>query len=308
MAGRIEAALMSPDCPSWRSPKFSIVLDGGGSLLDGISADIRVDLRIQAAGLAHISIGQKDGRFLALGACGAEDTPQVILRLVTMLTNRGDEGCDRMRDLSSGYGSETVRAPVEELLISSEPPPKAQSQVHRLVGFQTGWFGIGVPFGAGNTKQWEAIADIADRFGTGEIRIAPSRCVLVPGVATDDCAELSRMARDHQLITEDDEPLLQVVACPGSPACSAAYGETRTLATGLSNAIRPLLAGGATMHVSGCGKSCARSGSADITIVHDRDGCKIDFGTSVLQTLASSAAPISELYEQLARFAASKRL
>jgi precorrin-3B synthase len=58
-----------------------------------------------------------------------------------------------------------------------------------------------------------------------------------------------------------------VIACPGAPACAAASAPTQAHAALLAEALRPLLARGATVHVSGCAKGCAHPGRADLTLV-----------------------------------------
>jgi sulfite reductase beta subunit-like hemoprotein len=82
--------------------------------------------------------------------------------------------------------------------------------------------------------------------------------------------------------------MLRVIACPGAPACSSAWGETRALARRLSARLAP----DRTLHVSGCSKGCASSEPADITIVHAADGCKLGFGLDVTQTSLAPADSI----------------
>jgi precorrin-3B synthase len=77
--------------------------------------------------------------------------------------------------------------------------------------------------------------------------------------------------RNEGLIVEAEDSRLAVAVCTGSPAC--ARGEAPALADAavLSDALAPLLADGFSLHVSGCTKSCAHPGSADLTLV-GRDG------------------------------------
>ena len=56
----------------------------------------------------------------------------------------------------------------------------------------------------------------------------------------------------------------------------------------------------ATLHVSGCEKSCAWSGAADITLVHGADGCRLGFGADVAQTSAHAALSVAAVRERLA--------
>lgn len=76
------------------------------------------------------------------------------------------------------------------------------------------------------------------------------------------------MPRGADLVTDADDPALRVIACSGAPRCGEAYADTRALASTLARHIPA----DARLHVSGCAKGCAHSGSADITLVATRDG------------------------------------
>jgi precorrin-3B synthase len=103
------------------------------------------------------------------------------------------------------------------------------------------------------------------------VRFTPWRVVLLEGVSIGAIAGL---------LDDPHDPLLHVDACPGAPSCPQATVVTRDLARRLA----PLVAG--RLHVSGCGKGCARSGPADITVT-GRDG-RYD-----LATQARAGAPPS---------------
>lgn len=108
---------------------------------------------------------------------------------------------------------------------------------------------FGVPFG-----QIEASL-LTRAIGSG-LRITPWRVLILEGIPP---------ANIPDLIADPASPLLRVDACPGAPACPQASVETRNLARRLA----PVVEG--RLHVSGCAKSCARSGPADITLT-GRDG------------------------------------
>ena len=78
-------------------------------------------------------------------------------------------------------------------------------------------------------------------------------------------------------INHPEAPELNVSACPGAPACSAASVETRDLAYALSKRTSR------SVHVSGCSKGCALPRKAEITLVGRagkfdlvRNGCSWD--------------------------------
>jgi precorrin-3B synthase len=96
----------------------------------------------------------------------------------------------------------------------------------------------------------ELPAEVLDRLGA--VRLTPWRMLVVEGPLPDDPA----------LITNPDDPLLRVVACPGAPFCPQAQGATRAVARHLAAHVPH----GRTLHVSGCAKGCACPHAADTTL------------------------------------------
>jgi precorrin-3B synthase len=121
----------------------------------------------------------------------------------------------------------------------------------RKLGLQSGFFGVGVPFGRLDAPQLAALSKTAD---ASEIRLSPWRALYIDAPVPD--------ARALGLIVDENDPLLRIEACPGAPACTSSSVDTR-------GAARRLAARGfdGTIHVSGCAKGCARSTPADLTLV-----------------------------------------
>jgi sulfite reductase beta subunit-like hemoprotein len=161
------------------------------------------------------------------------------------------------------------------------------------------WCGLELPFGSAEAEVFSALADLAERFGTGQVRLTPTRTVLLPGVSVADREPVEAFAREHRLSLERLVSGLRVVACSGAPACRSAQGETRRLALRLAEVVRIGAQATGTLHVSGCEKSCAWGGAADITLVHAADGCRLGFGTDVAQTSAMPMLSLDAVRERL---------
>jgi precorrin-3B synthase len=155
------------------------------------------------------------------------------------------------------------------------------------------WIELGLPFGSGDRATWEQLAHVASRYGSGEVRVTPFRTVLVPGIERERLAAALQLAEAAGWITAPDNPLLRVAACPGAPACSAANGNTRELASELA----PLLAAGQSLHVSGCAKGCAQSGAASLTLVCRPGGCSLGFDLTAAQTADTARLTLAEARE-----------
>lgn len=79
---------------------------------------------------------------------------------------------------------------------------------------------------------------------------------------------MREMPRGVDFVSDPDDPALRVIACSGAPRCRDANADTRALASALARHIPP----DARLHVSGCAKGCAHSGSADVTLVATHEG------------------------------------
>jgi len=166
------------------------------------------------------------------------------------------------------------------------------------------WFGIGIPFGAADAAQWQGLAELAERFGTGEIRLTAWRTVRLPLFAAQDAQALAVATQALHLITEPQDARLSLVACPGAPACASAQGSTRAAALMLA-AEAPLLFDGATMlHVSGCAKSCAHTGPATIALLADEDGYRLGLNASVTEIENTRPIPLNIITTHLRTLAA----
>ncbi|MBB3993096.1 precorrin-3B synthase [Sulfitobacter undariae] len=111
---------------------------------------------------------------------------------------------------------------------------------------------VAAPFG-----QIDAQALLAC-FATGVkgLRLTPWRALLLEG---------GQMPSGPAFIANPADPLLRVDACVGAPHCASAHAQTRILARQLA----PLSKG--RLHVSGCAKGCARSGTADVVLIAQGD-------------------------------------
>lgn len=288
LADALEPVLADSELTRGLAEKFLVVLSGGSDLFDELHADLRLEL--EASGRVRVRLGGTALRALDVGTCPSGEVAEVLRTLLRLLQEIPGEP-RRLRDLVELQGAAGLRA----LLAHFDFECKTIAAGWRAapLGFHTGlenWFGIELPFGSASAEDWTAIAEWAERFGRGEIRILPRR-VLLPGVSENDRGCLSERARQRHFMVERALPALQLVACSGAPACRSARGETRRLAGELAGLVRETLSGDATLHVSGCEKGCAWSGAADITLVHGTDGVRLGFGMDVAET--ARQAPLS---------------
>jgi precorrin-3B synthase len=305
VASELERMLLAFDRAASLPAKLAIVLDAAGecAALSQLRADVRVEVSGEEPARCRLSASAADGTRQDLGVCALGDVVARVRRLLSELADYNDRSGDaraRMSEMLAADGGETNAADGGE----NNPPLARAASVplwpSSLIGFHASarnWFGLAVPFGSADASLWLAIAALSEQYGDGEIRVTPSRSLLLLGVQSADAAQLAAAARQHGLLVEPGDPLLRVVACVGAPRCSAAWGETRELARTLAQQLPPGLA---SLHVSGCAKSCASSGPSDITLIRDADGCKLGFGLDAAQTALSPVMPIAAARRQLA--------
>lgn len=128
-------------------------------------------------------------------------------------------------------------------------------------------FALGLDLGGASADDLDRGADLAERFGGGELRTSPWRALVLSRVAADAGAELAAAAQQAGFVVAADDPRLSIVACVGAPACASAHAPTRLDAQAL--AARPL---SGRVHLSGCARGCAHPASADFTLVAAPDG------------------------------------
>jgi precorrin-3B synthase len=154
----------------------------------------------------------------------------------------GDASIETALDLAFGSRPDLPRIDVA--------PAPGRRRLGRLAGMT----GVAAPFGRLEAAQLRELVHLAASAGASEIRLSPWRAIYVDA--------LIEVPESLGLIVDENNPLLRIDACPGAPACRSASVDTRTMA-------RRLAASGfaGTIHVSGCAKGCARSASADLTLV-----------------------------------------
>jgi precorrin-3B synthase len=316
LADALEEVLSSAAREQRLPDKFSVVLGGGSQSSSELAADIHVRVHPDHPDSADLLVAGKASDALALGSCPIWSVAEAVRRLLLALEAFPHER-RRMRDAVSADASRLLDA-VRGLLGGEARREAAWGSPE--VGYHTGsvdWFGYALPFGSAHADAWEALGRIAERFGGGEVRLTPTRHVLVVGVHPTDRLTLAELGQERAFGVRPPTRALELVACSGAPACRSAHGETRELARRLSTLIQGsggqgngrlqgTRRGQPTLHVSGCEKSCARDEAADVTLVHGADGLRLGFGRDVRATLTTPVLSLEGVRRQLSeRFASA---
>jgi precorrin-3B synthase len=271
LAVRVEAAVRAVEgFPG----KLAIVVDGGGRL-----PLVELDAEIYAVAVSSSSIAvgltARDGPRW----CGTTSLSALPSALVEILSDFADAvgagGSLAMRDTPADLRARLADvARLAPPIVPSRRPRAPRAGLLPMPGGRAG-FVLALPFGRCDADELARIADWAERFGCGEVRLSPWRGIVIPEIRREDLRTLIALASGAGLIIEPADPRLAVFACPGSPDCANASVMTRRDAARLASAARRLLQTGGQIHVSGCGKGCAHPGPAALTLVGDNGAYRV---------------------------------
>lgn len=245
--------------------KVSLAVDGGGALaLDGFA----VDLRLRAVSAEAVAFGLPGD--LWFGPVRPDAAPAFAARLLTGFVAANCRSLDRirrMRDLDRA--ALTALTAACGLTPMAAPARRPRPDPVGSVAERDGRIALlaGLPFGRSDAEGLARIAERARRAGCRELRLSPWRGLAFCGLEAGAADILRESLRNAGLVVAADDPRLAVFACAGAPACARGESPALADAAALAETMAPLLAGGLSLHVSGCAKSCAHAGPADLTLV-----------------------------------------
>jgi sulfite reductase (NADPH) hemoprotein beta-component len=118
----------------------------------------------------------------------------------------------------------------------------------------------GEPPGDATARQMDAIADLADRYSSGEIRVGHEQNLALPHVAQRDLPALWRALDEIGLATPNVNLISDIIACPGLDYCSLANARSIPVAEEITRRFNDLdLAhnlGRLHINISGCINAC----------------------------------------------------
>src|SRR6266542_4300882 len=136
---------------------------------------------------------------------------------------------------------------------------------------QSGYCHVGLPVLRGRLTpgQMRTLADVADRYGSGELRTTSMQNILIPNVRRERAQALARAIEAAGLRLEGSPFWRGTIACTGTEFCKLALTETKNFARWLVEDLETRLPGfdqHVKIHVTGCPNSCGQHWIADIGI------------------------------------------
>jgi len=118
----------------------------------------------------------------------------------------------------------------------------------------------GVPPGDATAEQMDGVAELAERFSAGEIRVSHEQNLVLPHVACRDLPALWEGARALGMATPNIGLLTDLVCCPGGDFCSLANARSIPVAAAIQQRFDDLDylfdLGPLELNMSGCVNAC----------------------------------------------------
>jgi len=293
--------------------KFNVAFDGGG-LVSSLEETNDVGFRAVRVGESGAGEGLSPGVYFRLclgGITGHKDFARdtgvlvrpedcvaiaaAVIRVFSRAGDRADRRSARLKYVLDDWGFDKFLAAVEADLGRTLPrvamdrcePPAGAVDRWGHVGVhpqkQRGKFYIGVvlPVGRMTCDQVDALADVAQRYGGGTIRLTVWQNLLISDVAAADLDAAKAAIVACGLHWDASGFRGGLVACTGNAGCKFANTDTKGQAMTLARYLeaRLTLDRPINIHLTGCGNSCAQHYVGDIGLL----GTKVEVGEEMVE-------------------------
>jgi len=153
---------------------------------------------------------------------------------------------------------------------------------HKVAGYATVTLSLkktGVPPGDATAQQMDAVADLADRYSFGELRVTHEQNLVLADVKLSDLHALWEEAKALGLATPNIGLLNDMICCPGGDFCSLANAKSIPIAAAIAERFDNLDfqhdIGEIDLNISGCINACGHHHIGNIGILGvDKDGAE----------------------------------
>lgn len=168
--------------------------------------------------------------------------------------------------------------------ISSNPAfaawVKRCARSHRVGGYRSITLSLkptGIAPGDISTEQMLAVADLADQYSFGELRVSHEQNLVLADVKLSDLYAVWQQARQNGLATPNIGLLTDIICCPGGDFCSLANAKSIPIAQAIQEQFDNLDylhdIGDIELNISGCMNGCGHHSMGHIGILGvDKDG------------------------------------
>jgi sulfite reductase (NADPH) hemoprotein beta-component len=191
---------------------------------------------------------------------------------------------------------------------------KSNVSPHRMAGYRIVTASLkpaGAPPGDASSVQMEGVADIADAYSQGEIRVSHEQNLVLPHVAVEDLPVVWLALGRLGFAEANVGKITDIIACPGLDYCALANARSIPVAQSISNHFARLGLqhdiGDLKIKISGCINACGHHHVGHIGILGvDKNGVElyqislggdVDFGKTALGTILGPAVAADKVVE-----------
>ena len=287
--------------------KFNIAFDGGG--LIGTVEDTN-DIGAKAVKIGdeiffRIAVGGATGHKAFARDLGVLVKPAELNKVIVALVrvyiangNRTDRKKARLKHLLETWSLEKYLGETENILgcklqrapadIKAEYSDSKFPHTHIGVYSQKqkglNYVGVAMPVGQITPKQMSRVAEIADLYGSGEIRLTVWQNFIIPNVPDAYVETVKKALKKIGFDTQQSLLRGGIIACTGNSYCKYAQSNTKGHALELADYLdkRITLDAPINIHLTGCPNSCAQHYMGDIGLlgvkVRGEDGYHVFVG------------------------------
>jgi ferredoxin-nitrite reductase len=292
--------------------KFNIAFDGGGrvgvledtndigfaavAVADGTGVPLGVYFRLQLGGITgHGDFARDVGVLLRPEQC--VPMAVAVLRVFIAHGDRTDRKRARLKYVLDAWGLEKFMAEVEkDLPVAPLRLPLAACvargpvQKHGHVGVhaqkQAGlsYVGVALPVGRLSVAAMRGLADIAERLGSGTLRLTVWQNLILSDIPDDAVAEAEARIAALGLSARASGIRGGLVACTGTIGCKFSATDTKGQALEIADYLeaRVTLDQPINIHLTGCPNSCAQHYVGDIGLLGIKLGEDLIEGYTIL--------------------------
>jgi sulfite reductase (NADPH) hemoprotein beta-component len=179
---------------------------------------------------------------------------------------------------------------------------KRNVHAHKVPGYAAVTLSLkktGVPPGDVTSDQMDAIAELAERYSLGELRVSHEQNLVLADVRQRDLQALWREARALGLATPNIGLLTNIISCPGGDFCALANAKSIPVAQAIQERFEDLdylhEIGELDLNISGCMNACGQHHIGHIGILGvDKNGeewYQVEIGGNQGKTHPSGLGP-----------------
>ena len=151
---------------------------------------------------------------------------------------------------------------------------------HKMAGYASVVLSLkktGVPPGDATAEQMDFVADLADKYSFGELRVTHEQNLVLADVKQAELFEVWQLAKSKGLATPNIGLLTDIISCPGGDFCSLANAKSIPIAAAIAERFDDLDfqhdIGNIELNISGCINACGHHHVGSIGVLGvDKDG------------------------------------